>query len=94
MKIAVSSTGKDLSSQIDPRFGRCPFFIIVDTKDMSFEVYNNENGTLTSGAGIQAAGFIASKGADAVLTGNCGPNAMSIPFLQQGSLLLPIRVAQ
>jgi predicted Fe-Mo cluster-binding NifX family protein len=76
MKIAVSSTGKDLNAQIDPRFGRCAYFIFVDTDDMSIVCCENENGALSGGAGIQAAGFVASQGTEAVLTGNCGPNAM------------------
>jgi predicted Fe-Mo cluster-binding NifX family protein len=76
MKVAVSSTGKDLNSQVDPHFGRCAFFIIIDTGDMSFEAFDNENMALGGGAGIQAAGFLSSKGVSAVLTGNCGPNAM------------------
>jgi predicted Fe-Mo cluster-binding NifX family protein len=77
MKVAVSSTGKDLNAQIDPRFGRCAFFIIVDTDNMDFVSYDNENKALSGGAGIQAASFVVSKGAKAVLTGNCGPNAMT-----------------
>ncbi len=76
MKIAVSATGKDLDSQIDPRFGRCAYFVIVNTDDMSFEAFDNENISLGGGAGIQAAQFVASKGAKVVITGNCGPNAM------------------
>lgn len=76
MKIAVSSSGMDLSAQIDPRFGRCAFFVIVETDDMSFEAFNNESIALGGGAGIQAAQFVASKGAKAVITGNCGPNAV------------------
>ena len=43
MKVAVSSSGGDLDAQIDPRFGRCAYFIIVETDDMSFEVFDNEN---------------------------------------------------
>ena len=78
MKIAVSSTGNDLSSQIDSRFGRCAYFIIVETDDMSFEVFNNENIALGGGAGIQSAGFVSSKNVKAVLTGNCGPKAMQV----------------
>jgi len=76
MKIAVSSSGKDLDSQIDPRFGRCAFFVIVETGDMSFEAFDNENIALGGGAGIQSAQFVASKGAEMVITGNCGPNAV------------------
>ena len=75
MKIAVSSSGKNLDSQIDPRFGRCAYFLIVDTDDMNFEAFDNESIALGGGAGIQAAQFVASKGAKAILTGNVGPNA-------------------
>jgi predicted Fe-Mo cluster-binding NifX family protein len=77
MKVAVSSTGKNLDSAIDPRFGRCSWFLIIETGDMSFEVFSNESVALGGGAGIQSAQFIASKGATMLLTGNCGPNAMS-----------------
>jgi len=77
MKVAVSSTGKNLDSPIDPRFGRCSWFLIIETGDMSFEAFSNESIALGGGAGIQSAQFIVSKGAMALLTGNCGPNAMS-----------------
>ena len=76
MKVAVSSTGTNLNSQVDPHFGRCPYFIIIKTEDMSFEVFDNENINMSGGAGIQSGSFIASKGVNAVLTGNCGPKAM------------------
>ncbi len=78
MKVAVSSSGQDLDAQLDPRFGRCSYFLIIDTDDMSFEVFENENAALGGGAGIQAAQFVVSKGIKAVLTGNCGPNAMQV----------------
>ncbi len=52
MKIAISSMGTDLDTQIDPRFGRCAHFIIVETDDMSFEAFDNENIALGGGAGI------------------------------------------
>ncbi len=76
MKVAVSSSAKDLSTQLDPRFGRCSFFMIVETDDMSFEAFDNESIGLGGGAGIQSAQFVASEGAKAVITGNCGPNAV------------------
>lgn len=76
MKIAVSSSGNDLDSQVDPRFGRCAYFIIVETDDMGFEAFENGSIALGGGAGIQAAQFVASKGAKAVITGNVGPNAV------------------
>jgi len=76
MKIAISSSGQELAAQLDPRFGRCQYFLIIETDDMSFEVFGNENAALGGGAGIQAAQFIAAKGARTVITGHCGPNAM------------------
>ena len=76
MKLAISSSGKDLNSQIDPRFGRCAYFLVINPDDMSFEVFNNDSAVLGGGAGIQSAQFVASKGVDAVITGNCGPNAV------------------
>ena len=75
MKVAVSTTGTDLSSQVDPRFGRCPYYMIVDTDTMAFEVVSNTANSSAHGAGIQAAQLVASKGVRAVLTGNVGPNA-------------------
>jgi len=54
MKVAVSSSGTNLDSQIDPRFGRCTYFIIVNTDDMSFEAFDNEGIALGGGAGIQS----------------------------------------
>ena len=75
MKIAVSSSGNDLKSVLDPRFGRCAYFLIVNPEDLSFEVFDNQSASQSSGAGIQAAQFIADKGATAVITGHVGPNA-------------------
>ncbi len=76
MKVAVSSSGKNLDSQIDPRFGRCAYFIIVNTDDMIFEAFDNEAIALGGGAGIQSSQFVASKGVGAIITGNVGPNAV------------------
>lgn len=75
MKIAISSTGKDLDSQVDPRFGRCQYFIFVNPETMEFEALENEGAMSMGGAGIQAAQFIAQRGASALITGNLGPNA-------------------
>ena len=75
MKVAVSASGKELTSQLDPRFGRCAHFVILDTTDMSHEIIANDSATLSGGAGIQSAQLLVSKGVKAVITGNCGPNA-------------------
>ena len=77
MKIVVTSTGNTLDSPIDPRFGRCQFFVFVDPETMEFEAAENEAVMAAGGAGPQAAQFVANKGAEAVLTGNVGPNAVS-----------------
>ncbi len=78
MKIAISATGNTLDSGVDPRFGRCSWFIIVETDDMSFEAVQNENADLPNGAGIQSASQVASLGVQAVLTGSCGPKASQV----------------
>ncbi|MCP3951555.1 MAG: dinitrogenase iron-molybdenum cofactor biosynthesis protein [Desulfobacterales bacterium] len=78
MKIAISATGKDLDCRIDTRFGRCAHFILVETDDMSYEAFDNQNAALSGSAGIQSASFVASKGAQCVLTGNCGPKAAEV----------------
>jgi predicted Fe-Mo cluster-binding NifX family protein len=75
MKIAVTSTGETLDCQVDPRFGRANCFIIIETETMDHSVIENGSAAVTDGAGISAARTVADTGAEAVLTGNCGPNA-------------------
>jgi predicted Fe-Mo cluster-binding NifX family protein len=75
MKIAVTATGPSLDAEVDPRFGRCPYFLFVETADLSFEAVANASVTLGGGAGIQSAQLMAEKAVEYVLTGNCGPNA-------------------
>ncbi len=77
MKIAISSTGPDLKSDVDSRFGRCQYFIIFDTETKEFEAISNESISVSGGAGIQSAQLVKDKGAEVLLTGNVGPNAMS-----------------
>lgn len=76
MKIAVSAAGQTAFSLVDPRFGRCPYFLMMETDSMSTTVCSNESAGLQGGAGIQAAAFLADKGVKVVLTGRCGPNAL------------------
>ncbi|MBW1729757.1 MAG: NifB/NifX family molybdenum-iron cluster-binding protein [Deltaproteobacteria bacterium] len=76
MKIAVTSTGQDITSEVDPRFGRAPYILVVDSDSMDIEVIDNrENANSLKGAGIQAASAVSKKGAQVLLTGHCGPNA-------------------
>ena len=78
MKVSVSSNGNDLNAQASPVFGRCPYYIFVDTESMEFEAVANPAISAPGGAGIQAAQFVASQGAKAVLTGKMGPNAFNV----------------
>ena len=76
MKIAITSQGKELSSEIDLRFGRAKFLLVVDTETDDFQVHDNElNLNAVQGAGIQTGQNIANLGVEAVITGNVGPNA-------------------
>ncbi len=75
MKIVISSTGSTLESEIDPRFGRCSTFLLVDTETMEKEVIQNNSESSAHGAGIGAAQTVARLGAKAVITGHVGPNA-------------------
>jgi len=75
MKICITSQGNNLDAQVDPRFGRCAYFIIVDTEDLEFEAIQNPNLDASGGAGIQSGQLVAGKQVKAVITGNVGPNA-------------------
>ena len=75
MKVAVSSTGNGLDAPVDPRFGRCSAFIIVDTETMQAEAMPNSSIGAAHGAGIGASQAVAGAGVGAVLTGQVGPNA-------------------
>jgi len=76
MKIAVTSTSKDISGNMDPRFGRAKYFIVVDTDTNDVVAHDNaQNLNAAQGAGIQAAETVARLGAKAVVTGNVGPKA-------------------
>ena len=75
MKICVSAVSGSLDAQVDPRFGRCRYFMIMDSETMEFEAVPNVAASSMGGAGINAAQTVASKGAKVVITGNVGPNA-------------------
>ena len=75
MKICITATAASLDEQIDPRFGRCSYLLIVDSGTMRFEAIPNMAAGVTGGAGIQAAQTIANKGVKLLITGNVGPKA-------------------
>jgi len=78
MKIAITSTGSALEDDVDPRFGRCQYFIIADPDTFEFQAVENSSAVSAGGAGVASGQMIAEKGVNAVLTGNCGPNAYQV----------------
>lgn len=75
MRLAITTSGDGMDSPVDPRFGRCASFAIYDTRSGSFTVVPNAAAASGSGAGIEAARSLSERGVEAVLTGQCGPNA-------------------
>jgi predicted Fe-Mo cluster-binding NifX family protein len=78
MKIAISAKGQGLDAVLDPRFGRSPYFVIVDTTAGTIETLTNANATASGGAGIQTAQFISKQGVELVITGSVGPKATQV----------------
>ena len=77
-KICVSATGSSINSQIDPRFGRCPYFIIADRDTLDYQGLPNTAVESPHGAGIQAAQLVAGQNVRTVITGMVGPNAYRV----------------
>ncbi len=75
MKLTISADGPQLEAQLDTRFGRCAYFVFVDTETKAWEASPNPAINTSGGAGTQAAQFIANQGAQAVISGHFGPNA-------------------
>ena len=75
MKVCITAQGNNLDSQVDPRFGRCQYFIFIDTETLEFEAVDNVNMNGSGGAGIHSGQLVAEKGVKIVITGNVGPNA-------------------
>jgi predicted Fe-Mo cluster-binding NifX family protein len=75
MKITITARDNHLDADVDPRFGRCRYFLFIDTETMNVEAYTNNQQSAMGGAGIQAAQYVANKDVDVVITGSVGPNA-------------------
>ncbi|MBC7234533.1 MAG: NifB/NifX family molybdenum-iron cluster-binding protein [Chloroflexi bacterium] len=78
MKVAISCRGSDLEAAISPIFGRCETFLLVDTETMQVSALPNPACGAPGGAGVQAAQFVLQHGAEAVISGNVGPNALQV----------------
>jgi predicted Fe-Mo cluster-binding NifX family protein len=75
MKIAVAATGGTLDAQVAEQFGRCQYFLIVDSDTLRFEAFSNPASGMAGGAGPAAVQEIANRNAEVVLAGRFGPNA-------------------
>jgi predicted Fe-Mo cluster-binding NifX family protein len=79
MKVAFSTEGLNLEAILDSRFGRCARFLVLDSENGSFTlVENSQNLNATQGAGIQSAQNVIESGAQALVTGHCGPKAFKV----------------
>jgi predicted Fe-Mo cluster-binding NifX family protein len=78
LKVCVTASEKSLDAQLDPRFGRCKYFIIIDPETLQFEAIDNTATAAMHGAGIQASQIVIEKGVETILTGNVGPNAYQV----------------
>ena len=82
--VVISATDDNLDSQVDRRFGRCPWFLLVDTESLEYEAAMNESADASSGAGTACAQFVLEKGVDTLISGQVGPNAYEV--LKQGGV--------
>jgi predicted Fe-Mo cluster-binding NifX family protein len=89
-KICITAAGNSLDSMVDPRFGRCSFFIIIDPGTGKFEAIANPNVAAMGGAGVQSAQLVVEKGVTTVLTGNVGPNAFQALNAAQIEIIIGI----
>ena len=79
MKIALSSTGKNLTDNVSEVFARCPYFIIAEIENdkiQKIETIENKSADQLGQAGISVAQLMAEKDINAVITKNVGPRAL------------------
>ena len=78
MRVGVSATGRDLNARVDDRFGRCPWFLVVDTDSLEFDAVENRHAEEGMGAGMGAAKDLIDAHVDAVISGQVGPKAYEV----------------
>ncbi len=86
MKVAVAASSPELDGPVDQRLGRCAWIVVVDTDSRESEALENPGALAGTGAGIAAAQLSADAGAEAVVAGSIGPNA--IGALKAGGLMI------
>jgi predicted Fe-Mo cluster-binding NifX family protein len=78
MKIAITSTGNNLESKLDQRFGRCSFFVIYDTENDGLEFIPNPNKDASEGAGPASVQIVASRNVSKIVSGEFGMKIKSL----------------
>ena len=78
MRVGVSARGRDLYAGVDDRFGRCPWFLVVDSASLEFEAVENRHAGQGMGAGIGAAKDLIDARIDAVISGQVDPKAFEV----------------
>jgi len=77
MKLVITATSDQIDQPFNPRFGRCEYFILVDSETQAWQAFPNPAREAGGGAGPQAVQFISKLGAQTVVSGHYGPNAFS-----------------
>jgi predicted Fe-Mo cluster-binding NifX family protein len=75
MKIALTTVSPGIEADVDPRFGRGTYLLVVDTETLQWESYPNPGASATGGAGIRSAQFVSDQEVQAALSGDFGPHA-------------------
>ncbi len=78
MKVAVCAQDNHIDARVDPRFGRCPYFIVVDLDSGNWEGVQNTGTQSSGGAGVQTAQLLVNRGVNVVLVDRIGPNAIEV----------------
>jgi predicted Fe-Mo cluster-binding NifX family protein len=78
MRVGISATGHDLNARVDDRFGRCPWFLVVDSDSLEFTIVENRHAEEGMGAGMGAAKDLIDAHVDAVISGQVGPKAYEV----------------
>lgn len=78
MIVFISAKNPELSSEVESRFGRSPNYVKVDTETMQWEGFANPAVSQSGGAGVAASQFVVNQGAQAVISGDFGPNAAGV----------------